>query len=102
MRLLPFSSRDRALLVGVGYDQAGIHRKSFAADQSGRNASFKDALEHATKHVALAELLMTGTRERRVIWDLVLDREPAKPAVGEVYPYLDTAPVPSGSRTRRR
>src|SRR5580704_6233833 len=53
-------------------------------------SSFKDALEHATKHVALAELLMMGTRERRVIWDRVLDREPAKPAIGEVYLYLAT------------
>ena len=87
---VPLRSRDRALLVGVGRNQAGIHRKTFAADQAGRNARANDTLEHAPKDGAVAKPLIARTRERRMIWDLVLDREPAKPAIGKVHLHLTT------------
>ena len=37
---------------------------------------------------AIAEPLIAGPRKRRVIWDLVLNREPAKPAIGKVHSHI--------------
>ena len=50
--------------VGVGLDQARIDGKTFASNQTGRNACFDDTFEHATKNISLAEALVAGTRER--------------------------------------
>jgi hypothetical protein len=80
----PILTRDRALLVGIGLDQARINRKTFTANQTGRNARFDDPFEHATKNVSLAETLVPGARECRMIRDGILDTELAEPAIGEV------------------
>jgi hypothetical protein len=45
-------------------------------------------LEHAPKEVAVAEALVAGTRECRVIRDLVLDAQTTEPPIGEVHLYL--------------
>jgi len=73
------------LLVGVGLDRARIDCKTFAASQTGCNASLDDALKHAAKNLSLTEALIVGTRKHRMIGDSVLDAEPAEPAVGKVH-----------------
>jgi hypothetical protein len=55
---LPVLARNRALLVGVGGDEAGIDRKSIGADQALRHASLNDALEKMAQRVALAKSTM--------------------------------------------
>src|SRR5262249_49407440 len=72
------------------FNEARIYRKALTADQAGRNTGFNDALENPAEHVALTEPLMTDTRECRVIWYLVLNREPTKPAIGKVHLNLTT------------
>lgn len=42
---LPLLSRHRALLVGVGGDQAGVDRKAFTAHQTFAQASLDHSLE---------------------------------------------------------
>jgi len=84
-RLVPLRARDRSLLVGVRRNQARIDRKPFTANQVGGNAGLNNALKHPPECIALPEPLMTGTGKYRVIWDFVFGREPAKPAIGEVY-----------------
>jgi hypothetical protein len=64
--LVPIFAGDRALLVGVRDDQAGIDRNALATHQVGSNARLYDALEHAAEDVAVAELL-AGARECRVV-----------------------------------
>src|SRR5262249_26002691 len=62
-----------------------------------------NTLEHAPENVAVAEPFIAGPRKRRVIRDLVLNREPTKPAIGEVSrAHHGTALAPSGSQTRSR
>jgi hypothetical protein len=70
------------LLVGVRDNQACIDRKAFAANQARGNARLHNALEHAPEDSTLEEPLVAGTRERRVIWDVVLDAQAAEPTVG--------------------
>jgi hypothetical protein len=56
-------------------DQARIECKAFATNQTGRNARLDDTLKHAAENVSLAEALVPGTRERRMIRDSVLDAD---------------------------
>src|SRR6476469_5516689 len=81
----PILTRDRALLVGICLDQARVYRKTFATNQTGRNARLDDTFEYATKDISLAEALIAGPRERRMIRDSILDTELAEPAIGEVH-----------------
>jgi hypothetical protein len=76
----PILTRDRALLIGVRLNQARINGKAFATNQAGGNACLDDPFEHTTKNVSLAEALVAGARERRMIRDGVLDTELAEPA----------------------
>src|SRR6185369_7862890 len=71
--LAPILTCDRALLVGISLDQARIDSKAIAANQAGRNARLHDPLEHVAKYISLAEALVAGARERRMIRDSVLD-----------------------------
>src|SRR6266852_6339925 len=88
--LLPFRARNRTLLVGVRHNQARIDREPFTADQPGRNTCLNDTLEDLAENVALTKALMTGTRQHRMIRDLVLDAQAAEPAVRQVDLNLTT------------
>jgi hypothetical protein len=81
-------SWDRTLLIGIGNNQAGIHRKTFPTDQTSPDARVHHALKHAAEDVAVAEPIVARTRERRVIRNLILDRQPAKPTIGEVHLHI--------------
>src|SRR5450432_607452 len=56
----PILPCDRALLVGIGLDQAGIDCKTFTANQTDRDARLYDPLKHATENLSFAEALVTG------------------------------------------
>jgi hypothetical protein len=86
--LVPLRSRNRTLLVGIRRDQAGIDREPFAADQPCRDAGLNHVLEDAAENVTVAEPLIARPRERRMIRDLVFDREPAEPAIGHVHLHI--------------
>src|SRR6202035_682937 len=58
--LVPLRTRDRAMLVGVGLDQARINSKAFTTDQAGRNACPNDTLENAPEDGAVAKALVAG------------------------------------------
>src|SRR6476469_495709 len=81
----PILTRDRALLVGVCLDQARVYRKTFATNQTGHNARLDDMFEYATNDISIAEALIAGPREGRMIWDSILDPELAEPPIGEVH-----------------
>src|SRR5450755_2062673 len=87
---MPVLTRDRALLVSVGRDQARINCKSLATNQTGGNAGLDDPFEHTTEEVSLAEALVADTRERRMIRDGILDAEPAEPTIGKVHLHFTT------------
>src|SRR3954468_6756977 len=72
------------MLVGIGLDQAGVHRKAHTIDKATRNASFDNTFEHMAKNIVLAEPLVAYTREHRVIWHLVLNAKPTEPTIGKV------------------
>ena len=76
--LVPLLAGDRALLVGVGHDQAGIDREPLAADQASRDACLHHTLEHVPEDIAVPEALVPGARERRMARDLVLDAQAAE------------------------
>src|SRR5207249_2689559 len=85
---VPLRARDRAMLVGVGLDEARIDSKAFTTDEAERDAYPDDTLEHTAEYLAVAEALVAGARERRMIGDLVLDAEATEPAIGEIEPDL--------------
>ena len=70
------------------YALEAIDRKPFAADQTSRDARLHHALEHAPEDIAVAEALVPGTRERRVVGDRVFDAQAIEPAVSEVHLHL--------------
>jgi len=65
--LVPFAARDRTVLVGIGRNQARVHRKAFATDQICCDAGRNDALEHVPENIAVMEAFIAGARECRVI-----------------------------------
>jgi hypothetical protein len=73
-------------------------------DQSSRLAGWAgcDAmrllLKHAAKNIPLAEVLVAGTRKRRMIRDGVLEAELAEPAIGEVPLESNERLQPRGAR----
>src|SRR5664280_3329486 len=83
--LAPVLTRDRALLVGVGRNQAGIDCEAFATNQTGRDTRLDNPLKHAAKNLSLAEALIAGSRERRMIRDSILDTELAEHTIGPVH-----------------
>jgi hypothetical protein len=71
------------MLVGVGLNEAR-DRKAFAADETSRDASPDNTLEHAAENIAVAQTLVARTREHRVIRHLVLKAKPTEATIGEV------------------
>src|ERR1700746_3026197 len=70
--------------------QSDWHRKAFAADQTSPDACAHNTLEYAAENAAVAEPFIAGSRKRRVIRDLVLNREPTKPEIGKVHAHIST------------
>ena len=81
---LPLFARDRALTIGVSFNQTCIDREPLTTDQTGLDARSHDALEHTSKNIALAKALIAGTRESRVVGDRVFQAQITEPAIGEV------------------
>jgi hypothetical protein len=81
--------------------QSRINPKRSPTDQPSGNAGFDDALENLPEHVALTETLMTGSRERRMVRDLVLDRQPAKPGPAKSALKSEADHVSQGANGRR-
>ncbi len=50
-----FCTRDRSLLIGFGGDQAGVHRKSFAANQAFLNTAAHHGLEDMPERITIPE-----------------------------------------------
>jgi hypothetical protein len=48
------------MLIGVRYNQTGIHRKAFAADKASPDARTHNTLKHAAEDVAVTEPLVAG------------------------------------------
>ena len=78
------SPEPTAALFGVRRNQAGIHRKTFSPDQSGRNTGLNDTLEDLAEDVTVTKPFIAGTRERRVIRNLVLNAQAAEPAIRQI------------------
>lgn len=74
----------RVLLVGIGFNQAGIHGEALAADQPLFHATLDSHLEHVAQQVTLAKPTMPVLGKRRVIRNRVGQVEPTKPATGQV------------------
>ena len=85
---LPVGTCQRALLVGIGLDQAGIDRKAFAADQPLVHAAPHHRLEQVAEEIALAKAAMAVLGEGGVVRHLALQAEAAEPAVGQVQVHL--------------
>ena len=75
---LPVLAWNRALLIGVGGDEACVDCKSVSAHQPLCHAALDDALEHMTQQIALAKAAVSVLRERRVIGNLAVQSEPAE------------------------
>jgi hypothetical protein len=56
--LVPLRTGYRAMLVGVGLDEARIDSKAFTTDEAGRDACPDYTLKHAAENIAVAEPLV--------------------------------------------
>ena len=80
------------LLIHIRLDQARIDRECFAANKPSRDAHRHYALEHAAQGIALTKTLVPRTAEHRMIGDIVLDPELAKPPIREIHLHLRAQP----------
>jgi len=87
-----YVTRHTLRLVDVRLDQTGVDRERLAANQANRDAGGYNPLEHAAEHLALAEALVPGAREDRVVRDRVLDAQTTKPAIRQIDLNLRTDP----------
>ncbi len=89
-----------ALPAGIGRDDAGVHRKAFALDQTGGHAAAHDFIEQPSEGRAVAEAAMAILGERRMLGYGILqdsdDRTSDRP--GSAVP-LRTAASPSECRS---
>src|SRR5438046_2723521 len=92
----------RALLVGIGSNQAGIDRKGSPVDQPFGDAAPDHSLEQLAQQIAIAEAAMPILGEGRVLWHLAVEPEPTEPAVSEVQVNLLAQPTQSGHLIGRR
>src|SRR5579859_2586338 len=95
LRLRPSNrlvARSPLMLVHIRLNQARIDRERFAADEPGRDAHRYHALEYTAQSIALAEPLVPRATEHRMIGNLVLDAELAKPPVGQIDLHLRAEP----------
>src|SRR3984893_225143 len=76
----------------VCLDQACINRECFAVNEPRRDAHRHHPLEHPPQGIALTKALEPCTAEHRMIGDLVLDAELAKPPVGKIDLHLSANP----------
>jgi len=72
------------LPIGIGLDQAGIDRKTFAANQSLIDAAAQDGLKQPSQQIALPETTMAVLREGRMVGNIAIKPETAKPTIRQV------------------
>ena len=82
----------RALLVGIGSNQAGIDSKGRPVNQPFCHAASDHGLEQLAQQIAIAEAAMPILGEGRVVRHLAIEPEPTEPAVGEVQVHLLAQP----------
>jgi hypothetical protein len=74
--LAPVLTRDRALFVGIGLDQARIDCKAFTSNETGRDACPNDAFEQTAKNIAFSDIGEDGLsgkeRPSPVFWQVKL------------------------------
>lgn len=69
----PVLAWNRALLVGVGGDEARVNRKPRGPDQALRHAALNDALKQLTQRIALAKAAMPVLGKGRVIRNFAVE-----------------------------
>src|SRR5208283_1471391 len=70
--------------VGISLHNAGVDSKAFTSHQTLCHAAPNDTLKYVPEYVTLPESAMSILREAGVVGHLVLEPEPAEPAIGQV------------------
>jgi hypothetical protein len=83
---------DGPLLVGISRDQAGIHRKSLAADQLLLDTTAHHRFEDMPERIAVANPTVPVLGEGGVVRHIAVEAEPAEPAIGQIEVHLFTEP----------
>jgi len=79
-----FRTLGGALLVGIGFDQAGVDGEPVPTNQPFHHAAPDHRLEHLAQQVAVAEAAMPVLGEGRVVRHVAVEAEPTEPAIGQV------------------
>src|SRR5260221_12306508 len=75
---------------GVAGDAVPISDKLLTAEQPRRTTCLNHTLKDPAKNVVVTEPLIAGSREHRMVRNLVFDAQAAKPAVRQIDPDLAT------------
>ena len=65
--LVPLRAGNRTMLIGISLNQAGVHRKAFTADETGRDAGQHNPLEHMAQENAWFEIYNSPLSEASVL-----------------------------------
>jgi hypothetical protein len=84
------------LPAGIGRYHAGVHRKTFAFDQTRGHAAAHDFIEQPSEGRAGSEAAVAILGEGRMLRHSIVQVQPTKPAIGKVQVYLLAKP-PFGS-----
>jgi len=76
--------RHAVIAACVGLNDAGVDRKTLTLDQARVHARTNHSFEHLAQDITVAEAAMTIDRKCRMIRNLVVEIETAKPAVRKV------------------
>jgi len=79
-----FLASHEALAVGLGADEARIDRKAIPADQPLGHAALHRRLEQLAQQIAVAEAAVPVLGEGRVVGNVAVETQSAKPAIGEI------------------
>ncbi len=89
---MPLRTGNTALPVGIGLDQAGVDRKTLAANKALGHAPLDNGLEQVAEDTALGEAAMPVIRKGRVVRRPAFETKAAEPAVAQVEVHLLAQP----------
>ena len=80
------------MLVGIGFDQAGVHCHALPAGETFFNTACDSRFKQMPQQLTFPKTPVSILGKGRMIWDAIIEVETAKPAIREVQMHLLAEP----------